>query len=520
MKISKLLLTQFCVVLFALNASAELQRLSIVPQKLIKLSNDLPGQAKSICIDYHREAPTVDNTLDKEPYDQVYSEGNTVIKINGIITNRSFKSLVQSDNPLLLLQPTSLHNIEISLNPLNPESKGIKSIEIEFKTNAEVGNIKDDRDVKQAETIFKNWGAEINQNDFWKRSKCLDILSKNSKLKYNPNGELLPESKAFCDKVFTTFDFDIFDHKLFKYLVDNNYYTIDENTTLTKESIERITQAYYYQQAITDVKKINPYSEDINKLKEMAEKYLQQQSLYSIFSNPTKPEPILESQLYDLANLQLKKEFYSTENNLTSIEKDNQNIRDTIINGLRYVLMVAWKSNSFIGYVKNVQGSLPTYQSNEQFFKFPLFMTTRYDIERFCAENNLSEMSENARRTRLMQVLGLPPNSTNDIFVEFWVNEKDLFRPAVDSTLKSSMLLFKLSIDYIKSFATFSSKSYENTNILNQYPFTGMGYTWDYCPNSKDHFGVTEFVLKENKVIFVRGTASTNDYIKNLKKRE
>lgn len=100
--------------------------------------------------------------------------------------------------------------------------------------------------------------------------------------------------------------------------------------------------------------------------------------------------------------------------------------------------------------------------------------------------------------------------------MEFWVKEGDVFRPAIDSSLGSTLLMTRLSTDYIKKLADFAYGSYKADNVLNQYPFTGLGYTWDCSPASTDHFGVSEFVLKEGKTIYVRRMLSTADFIKGL----
>ncbi len=520
--LKKLVATKFCKIFIAyilflllvMDVKAELQRLSIIPQKSMEITNYHSGNFESICIDYFRDVPTEDNTLNQSAYDQVYKDENVVVKINGVITNRSFKSLVQSANPLLLLNPLSHRSIDISLNRNNPESANIKSIELEFKTNTLVGNINEDRNVLQADIIFANWGADISQENYWTRAKCLDVLQSNHMLYYGANGVLTAECRLLCQKVFETIDFGMFSEKVFKSLVDNNYFVIDDNGMLTEESMAKIIQVYYYQQGISDVKKLNIYSEKTDILLKKAREYQSRSFLLS----SSLAEKITEEQIIEAANLHLKKEFSSVSNKLTSIEKEKENVWDTMINGARYVLMVALKSRSFLTRMQNTGASFMTYQSANDFFEFPLFLTTRYDIERLSSDNMLFNENEQACKARLYQALGLPPNSTNDVFVEFLVKEDDLFRPSIDSSLKSSLLLLKLSMSYIRSLAKYSSSSFENESIFKQYPFTALGFTWDCNPHNKDHFGVTEFVLKENRVVYVKGITGVADYIKNLER--
>ena len=139
-------------------------------------------------------------------------------------------------------------------------------------------------------------------------------------------------------------------------------------------------------------------------------------------------------------------------------------------------------------------------------------------MEQFSKQNKLATMSTPKCRARLMQGLGLPPNSGNDVFYEFWVGENDLFRPAVDSSLQSTMLPYNVSASYFEKLAIFSKLSYFSPNLLQRYPFTALGYTYDCSPESKDHIGMSEFVLKPNKTVYVRSVTNTMDYIKRLKK--
>jgi hypothetical protein len=208
--------------------------------------------------------------------------------------------------------------------------------------------------------------------------------------------------------------------------------------------------------------------------------------------------------------------FYRDCKILTNLDRDNKAIRDTLINGLRYVLMVAWKSSSFMGYVDKPANALWTYKSLPGLLVSPLFVTAQADMKKWASSNNVNKLDDSQCGTRLMQLLGLPPNATNNTFVEFWTYEDDLIRPAIDPTLNSTSLLFRLNPEYMSAFAKFSIGSFNNDSFLSQYPFTGLGYTWDYNPENLKHIGVTEFVLKGGKTVYIRRTVPTKDYIDNL----
>jgi len=492
--------------------SQQLQRLSIMPQEDVFIAGDSPAEVSSICIDYHREAPSAENFFNQPHYNQVYSTGGVSVKINGTPDSRSFASLVQAETPLLLLRPSSAHEIEISINPDHPESGNIKSVELSFNAAVPVGNIPEDRNIEQAKIIFNTWGYSISQVDFWERSMGLDILSKNNLLSVNANNELTQRSKALSDKLFENYSFDNIPPTLFKQLVARDFFSMNEDLLLSKENICLIQQAYYYFNGLEDAQLLNLYVKELPELEDPFYKPA------STTNNPSSPgAEDIDHSMDKYLSAAMKQLFYANAERLTRIDKSNKYIRDTIINGLRYVLMSAWKKADFNqNYIKQGPDNSRYYLSDSTFFKYPLFLTTQYDLEQFCIKNNLSELSGSDRRSRLMQVLGLPPGSTNDLFIECWVNEKDLFRPAIDSSGNCSLLLAKLSASYLEEFIKWSKGSYSNDYILYRFPFTGLGYTWDYSPLSKDHFGLTEFVLREHRKVFVRNIISTNAFIDGL----
>ena len=61
-----------------------------------------------------------------------------------------------------------------------------------------------------------------------------------------------------------------------------------------------------------------------------------------------------------------------------------------------------------------------------------------YDMEQIGKKIHFDTLSDSERKTRLEQLLGLPPTADNDLFCEFWVREGDVFRPTIDSTLNFS----------------------------------------------------------------------------------
>ncbi len=484
------------ILLLLLSATCfgQLQRLSILPQQGIKITNGHPAHLKTLSIDYFGEIPTAASMSGQAAYNQVYLAENVVIMINGIKVSSTFQSLVQSDNPLLLLLPQSNLEVTASINPASPEGKKIKSVELTFKNPSEIGNISNNRDVTQAQIIFANWGYAINQEEYWRRAKCLDVMQANNLLTYGINFILSAPSKNSFDQLYFKMDFYTYSGSTFKNLVSNGYFVLDANLNFTSASIQQLEQAFYYVDAISKTRDINEHWK-IN------------------YTNPGYDPADIEK-LYTAKQL-----YYQQSKNLMPVI-GNTAIRDTVINNARYVLMVAWKNGASFNALtkKDPVTQMITYTSDTTFFKYAFFMVTRLNMQQWLAKNNMSDWPAPAYNTRLMQLLGLPPGSTNNIFVEVWVSENDFFRPTIDPSLDASRLPYKPDPAYLKGFEGYSAGSFAGTNLLWKYPFTGLGYTWDYNPGNPTHFGLSEFVLYAGKTIYVRREVPTKEYLSSFNK--
>ncbi len=113
---------------------------------------------------------------------------------------------------------------------------------------------------------------------------------------------------------------------------------------------------------------------------------------------------------------------------------------------------------------------------------------------------------------RVMQLLGLPPNSSSTYFVEMWVSPDALFRPSPDNEINDTTV----QLDFPAS-ATSEYKDWFNSNIVysyypERYPWTRLGYTYDWG-NSVSHVGLSEFVLKQNSTVTVNAVYTINNYL-------
>jgi hypothetical protein len=115
---------------------------------------------------------------------------------------------------------------------------------------------------------------------------------------------------------------------------------------------------------------------------------------------------------------------------------------------------------------------------------------------------------------RVAQLLGLPPDTKNEFFVEAWVKPLDLFRPSPDNEINDTdaQLTFPAGVNasYVKWF---------NGNIIYSYypknfPWTRLGYTYDWG-NSNSDVGLSEFVIKKGSIIEVKSISTVDQYLVN-----
>lgn len=193
------------------------------------------------------------------------------------------------------------------------------------------------------------------------------------------------------------------------------------------------------------------------------------------------------------------------DNNLVDINDQNPNLIWKTIDQEKYLLVVSWKySESFYKPYINKQYNTQNY---------PIWITTSPQLQNWFKGQNPADTN-----LRLQQLLGLPPNSTYNYFVEFWVKPADLFRPCPDNEItdKACSTCFPPNTDstYINWINESRISRYYPCNLYDQYPWTQLGYTYDWNPDNKTHFGMSEFVIKPNSNVYVNAIYTTQEYLK------
>jgi len=129
---------------------------------------------------------------------------------------------------------------------------------------------------------------------------------------------------------------------------------------------------------------------------------------------------------------------------------------------------------------------------------------------------------------RMRQYLGLPPAIDKRAFVEMWVKPEDLFRPCADDEILDSQCVLdlpkKLTPPEYHDIFNFVSTSPEHKKFYTTkkfetyttvpFPWTRLGYTYDWGDDNKNHVGASEFAVKPAKTVKIRAIFDTDEYPK------
>lgn len=192
--------------------------------------------------------------------------------------------------------------------------------------------------------------------------------------------------------------------------------------------------------------------------------------------------------------------------NLLALSKTTPNLQWKTIEGEEYVLVSTWTSEQNIKYYP----ASGTYNTG----KYPIWVTLNPELKERYKSFKISKKEDPS--PRLKQLLGLPPNVSKTHFVEFWVKPSDVFRPCPDNEItdNSCGLCFpeNTSEEYRQWVNQLRLDSYYNCKG-DKYPWTQLGYTYDWNPKNKSHVGVSEFVIKQNSTIYVNKIIKTVEYL-------
>ena len=192
---------------------------------------------------------------------------------------------------------------------------------------------------------------------------------------------------------------------------------------------------------------------------------------------------------------------------LFAINSDNQELRWKE----GKLLVVSWKSlKSYEKYYKHKTHTSP----NEEYVTW---VTAAPQLQNFC-QDYVRNHPQGDLNLRLKQYLGLHFEREYDVFIEMWVDPKDLFRPCVDHQIEdnSCQLMFsddqptkagKIA-DYPAFYKNLYFKSFRHSPGV---PWTGLGYTYDWG-NAQSNVGGSEYIISPNSPYEIERVVATANY--------
>ncbi len=182
---------------------------------------------------------------------------------------------------------------------------------------------------------------------------------------------------------------------------------------------------------------------------------------------------------------------------LTPITVDNTNLiwRTNPATGISEVLVASYmKAADATNYYRIGQSTSLQYAE--------AWVTLVPELKNFCRNYAGTNIY-----LRLKQVLGLPATSLSDTLVEFFVDPQYLLRPSRDPEItdREAEVSFRTNTPYTDGVSTnysawfqstIASRNYGMTNgVWNAYPWTQLGYTYDWLKTGNNIAGLSEFVV-------------------------
>ncbi len=105
-------------------------------------------------------------------------------------------------------------------------------------------------------------------------------------------------------------------------------------------------------------------------------------------------------------------------------------------------------------------------------------------------------------RMRMVQLLGLPPTCDYDCITFFYVEGDGLFRPSPDCETTDR----EAELDFPASATPTYRKWFEDNRLYSYfsdtpYPWTRLGYTYDWHCSTSSHIGPGEFVIRQGAAV-------------------
>lgn len=176
------------------------------------------------------------------------------------------------------------------------------------------------------------------------------------------------------------------------------------------------------------------------------------------------------------------------------------------------VLAVSWMNRQ--SFTQYFQGQSHTTADEAH----PAWVTMVPQVRDFCVDYRRSHTSATSPDValRLKQYLGLRSDRDYDVFVEMWIDQRDLFRPCANPSPATTTCDVDPSGTFsapgVKDYRQFFQKLYfDDFRTRPGVPWTGLGYTFDWG-NPQRPEGASEFIVSPGAAYEIRRAVATGEY--------
>ncbi|GHU57398.1 hypothetical protein FACS1894133_0680 [Clostridia bacterium] len=113
---------------------------------------------------------------------------------------------------------------------------------------------------------------------------------------------------------------------------------------------------------------------------------------------------------------------------------------------------------------------------------------------------------------RFKQVIGVPFDKEYTHFSAVWVTPSDVKRPAYETDVTKQLSGAKLPEDVDPAFKTWFEGNIIWSYFDSWYPWTRLGYTYDWGNPGKE-YGLSEFLIRKDATVTVEFTKTTDEFL-------
>jgi len=128
-------------------------------------------------------------------------------------------------------------------------------------------------------------------------------------------------------------------------------------------------------------------------------------------------------------------------------------------------------------------------------------------------------------KMRLLQLLGLRPENKMTHFVIFSVSIDRIYRPSPNPDPTSiypcghelasdcqELLAMRNLTEQQQTIASWLNETLKVGPRHSGYPWTGLGYTYDWSPDNRDNYGVSEYIIMANTNVTIQRIVSEEEF--------